>query len=217
MSSQTMTKYSKFGTQFNTPKFVPKFNAQEISKTLAYTKPCNNVLRKICENTGNVCSDYGVCQREVCTFAHSLSELKLPPCGFGDKCNRKHGSMDPRTRKIDTSRKCQFFHPCETTDQFYLRTGSEKPDLPQTSEKSWLPKSKQMKEAMKAEQEKAIADIAEKLEEVRIVKEENSKDKLIIPIQVPETLIIRVPHELAEQALQVAISRGFKDFKIETF
>lgn len=207
MSSQIMTKYS------STPKFN-MLGKQEISKTLVYTKPCNNVLKKVNE-TGQVY--YGVCQRDVCTFAHSLSELKLPPCGYGDNCNRKHGSMDPRTRNVDTYRKCQFFHPCETTDQFYMRTGCEKPDLPQTSEKSWLPKSKQMKESMKAEQEKAIADMVEKLEEVRIFRIEDNKDTLIIPIQVPETLIIRVPHELAEQALQVAISRGFKDFKIETF
>lgn len=204
MSSQIVTKYFKF-------------SKQEISKTLVYTKPCNNVLKKVNEQTGQVCADYRVCQRDVCTFAHSFSELKLPPCGYGDNCNRKYGSMDPCTRKVDTSRKCQFFHPSETTDQFYIRTGCEKPDLPQTSEKSWLPKSKQMKEAMKAEQEKAIADIAEKLEEVRIFQIEDNKDTLIIPIQIPETLIIRVPHELSEQAWQVAISRGFKDFTIETF
>lgn len=195
---------------------VSKISAQELAKSLAYTKPCMNVLKRVNEETGEICGEYGVCERDVCTFAHSLSELKLPPCGFGEKCNRKYGSMDVRTRKIDKSRKCQFFHPDETPEKFYTRTGCRKPDIPETSEKSWIPKSKKIKEATKVEQEQAISDMSEKLEQVRLVQPEN-KDTLIIPIPVPETLIIRVPHELAEQALQVAISRCFKDFKIETF
>lgn len=180
--------------------------------TLAYTKPCNNVIKKINEETGQL-SDYGVCERDVCTFAHSLCQLVLPPCGYGETCNRKYGAKDFRTGKIDTTRKCQFFHPNETIDQFYRRTGYQKPELPETHEKTWNPKSRQI---MKEEQEKAISEIAERLEEVKI-EPSKKEETFIIPIQVSETLVIRVPHELVEQTLQVVMARCIKDFKIETF
>lgn len=177
------------------------------------TRSCNNVLKRVNEETGELSSEYGVCFRETCTFAHSMSELKLPKCNYGVYCNRRNGRRE-KSGKLDTSFKCQFQHPDESSEEFYMRTGKERPDLPATSEKSRIPRSKKQ---MNEEQEKAIADMAEDLEKVRLEPRERDMTTLIIPIPVPETLVIRVPHELKEQALQIAISRCFKDFKIETF
>ena len=95
------------------------------NKGLLCTKACH-----FCKK--NEAGEWGVCSREKCTFAHSLSELQLSQCSFGDNCKRKNGSNS-----------CQFKHPDETNDKYYSRTGIEKPDLPETSEMTRKPKSRE--------------------------------------------------------------------------
>lgn len=74
------------------------------SKRLEKTKMCRNILQK------------GVCNREVCTFAHTLEELKDPECAFGDTCRRK-----------DT---CKFKHPCESITAYHTRCNIVLPTIP---------------------------------------------------------------------------------------
>lgn len=65
------------------------------------TKFCLNVI------------DTGKCTRKVCAFAHSLKELNFPECRFTDNCKKK---------------MCMYKHPCETVDEFKIRTNFKAPN-----------------------------------------------------------------------------------------
>lgn len=194
-------------------QYPAKDFSKDLSKTLACTKPCNHVLKKA-DESGVIPEEYGVCYREICTFAHSLAELQLPRCAFGDKCYRRN----------DKSNLCQFSHPGEGVDEFYTRTGKNKPDLPATSEATRKPKA----------QEKFVIDLShhDELPKQEKRKEYKPKDKSAPPNPVKSgawakpinkklteetTIVIRVPKELAQNALEVALTRGLTDFRVETF
>ena len=80
-------------------------------KTPIKTKACHFVI-PIDGST-----EYGVCSRKVCTFAHSLEELNDPMCSFDDRC------------KFDT---CQFRHMSESRSEWLTRTERTLPNLPLT-------------------------------------------------------------------------------------
>ena len=97
-------------------------------------KPCHLVVRETTE------SDFGVCYREVCTFAQSIAELNVPQCVFNDNCKKIHATFNHETGKNDSENKCQFKHPFETVEQYFKRTRKPLPDLPKTHEKSRVEK-----------------------------------------------------------------------------
>jgi len=224
-----------------TQGFSKMQDKETLAQTLTCTKACHHVLRKIDEETGEISEEYGVCYREVCSFAHSIAELQLAECAFGDDCNRRYGFKDFKTGKTDQTRKCQFVHPGESHDEFYRRTGREKPDLPLTSEKSRCPKPSTKEQSNKDEPKKHqgekpicqedLSKIMTKMLKTVEVKEPQGqwskpidKSKIEAPPvtqnnSCPEdkTIVIRVPKELAGQALEMALLRGLTDFKIETF
>lgn len=76
------------------------------SERLAKTKACNNILK------------YGKCEREVCTFAHSLEEHRDPCCTYDDMCNK---------RDI-----CRYMHSNETQEEYYSRCNITLPEFPDT-------------------------------------------------------------------------------------
>ena len=90
------------------------------NESFVFTKPCKNV-------TDGTTESFGVCTRSVCTFAHSLQELKIPKCRFMSNCRSKF--------------PCKFLHPEETVDAWILRTGEKLPNLPPTNENSRRPES----------------------------------------------------------------------------
>lgn len=102
--------------------FYMQTDAKDTAKKLTRTKPCKNV------------TDYGICTRQACTFAHSLEEWVPPPCGFGRKCYRQSGKKDFNTGLVLPNTRCQFKHPDETTEEYFKRTDTSLPNLPQTSE-----------------------------------------------------------------------------------
>jgi hypothetical protein len=79
----------------------------ESSQRLAKTKPCNNFLK------------YGECNRKVCTFAHSLEELKDPVCIFDDTCLNGYN--------------CRYKHSTESQEQYYTRCKIKLPDFTPSS------------------------------------------------------------------------------------
>lgn len=97
--------------------------------SLVATKLCKNIAR----SQGKPLGKYGVCKRDHCTFAHSLEELRIPDCAFGNECYRRNGTRDRNTGVIDRENKCNFKHPDENNEQYYKRTGKDLPDAPKTS------------------------------------------------------------------------------------
>lgn len=56
--------------------------------------------------------DSGKCTRKTCAFAHTLAELSHPECRFTDACKKKN---------------CTYKHPCESNEEFKIRTKFEIP------------------------------------------------------------------------------------------
>ena len=77
----------------------------EFSKSLEKTKICRNIAR------------YGKCTRDVCTYAHSLDELRPKKCIFGDECKY----IESKTRS------CRYIHPSEDLAKYAERTGYKEP------------------------------------------------------------------------------------------
>ena len=70
-------------------------NRENVVQYLKKTKFCKILIER------------GVCTREVCNFAHSMSEMVFPNCAFNLNCHKKD--------------KCMFKHPHETIDEYKER------------------------------------------------------------------------------------------------
>lgn len=131
-------------------------NKEENAKRLVKTKMCRNMVEK------------GKCNRNICNFAHSATELNDPPCAFGRGCRRKN--------------VCKFKHPEESSEAYRERCNIVVPQIP-------VPTSTDED------------------------KEDNTSQ---VPQSSPEAdTVIRVPQELAEQAIIKAIESGVKNIRVE--
>lgn len=157
-----------------------------LEKKLEKTRMCNSIDKK------EKCP-----HGERCRFAHSLDELNISKCFFGDECRfvKNVGG-----RVVNSDRKvCPHRHPNETTDEFYFRTN--------------LCRFKK--------EEPKILDLTRVVE--HRVKKENefnndreqginwsSKVKVVTPVvdSSKTDTILRVPRELAIQAMELAIKSG---------
>ena len=70
-------------------------NRENVVQYLKKTKFCKILI------------DKGVCGRDVCNFAHSMSEMVFPNCAFNLNCHKKD--------------KCMFKHPHETLVEYKER------------------------------------------------------------------------------------------------
>lgn len=60
---------------------------------------------------------FSKCKSSECTYAHTMEELHVPECDYGDDCNRYPD--------------CKYLHSdSESLAEFYFRTGQEAPILP---------------------------------------------------------------------------------------
>ena len=85
----------------------------------------NLVKTKMCRSTetGEACP-----HGERCRFAHTLSELRISECFFGDRCRfvRCHRSHEG-VYFNNTGKFCNHLHPGETHECFFKRTGKDMP------------------------------------------------------------------------------------------
>ena len=86
-------------------------NQEEVAKSLAKTKVCRNI------------TDFGNCSRPECSFAHNVDEFTLPNCMFDNSCRYLKESND------NADRVCKFKHSCETTEEYYTRSGQDLPSF----------------------------------------------------------------------------------------
>lgn len=85
-------------------------NRDRMKKNLCKTKLCKFVsYNKECI--------YGT----SCQFAHTLDELKVNNCFFGNDCNRIT-FKDNKIFNTNDRNKCMHFHPGETKSEFLART-----------------------------------------------------------------------------------------------
>jgi hypothetical protein len=98
---------------------------------LLCTKACNAVSTPYKET-----NQYGVCYREVCFFAHSQEELKIPKCKFGYNCRYFW------TTEGNPDSACKFSHEDEHLDDYLKRTLIMDSNLPKTDKFSRVKPSK---------------------------------------------------------------------------
>ena len=153
------TKRPRPRRQNNRVPFKPQ---ERTPQNLEYTRPCKHVV----DNKKD--DKYGVCYREKCTFAHSLDELKLAECSFGDNCMFIEEKLDFRTNRMKI---CMFKHPFETKDEYFQRTG-KRVDLPQTALETRKPKQARPKRLSPKQLQKAVED-----ETARVGREMQKEDE----------------------------------------
>ena len=82
----------------------------EISKALTKTKLCDSIRKGVdCRHGAN------------CRFAHSVEELVVSPCLFGQKC--RFVSHSDKVYANCSEKKCMHQHPEEELENYYIRTG----------------------------------------------------------------------------------------------
>ena len=154
-----------------------------------YTKPCKNIEKV------DGSDERGVCTRDVCTYAHSLEEYKVPKCLFGDKCYRKDQTGD---------RSCTYMHPKENLDEYFARTGKSRPDLPETSEFTRRPEPRKDVPVVPV-----VTPVQSKPNAPALMRRTPPPSE-----STTKTTVIRVPKEMFDRAMEFAIKQGIQDFKI---
>lgn len=189
-----------------------------------YSKPCQYVTDS---NKG------GVCQRDGCTFAHSIEQLKPQDCQHGKECKLRDGRLHPVTKQV-LNTKCTYIHPDENFSDWITRTGFIKL-LPQTSETSYMPlpkeefeklltkQSEPSKESLKEKKGKFPKNTKLKVSELGKDKSKHSRkenscsegQEKTKTFDVGEKLVIKVPSEQAKkEALLSAMRAGFFNIDI---
>lgn len=86
---------------------------KKMRETLSRTKMCNSV------GSGTPC------RHNNCRFAHSIKELKIGPCFFGERCN--HVAFRNGKYENVINKNCTNIHPNETEADFNSRTRIKSP------------------------------------------------------------------------------------------
>jgi len=191
---------------------------EETAKRLEKTKICNNTLK------------YGYCKRKVCTFAHSLEELKDPPCAFGKTCR--------------SNINCRFKHPDESRSAYHVRCNIVIPDpifphmnLNKPTDlvidfdydeiQDGILEEAVMTPLPKETYEEYLMNIVQSTTEIqhgileeavmRPLPKETYEEYLMNIVQstTVEEMVIKVPYEIAEEAMLKAIESGMKNIRIE--
>lgn len=168
-------------------------NKESLDDKLNKTQMCNSVGKSKCHHKN-------------CRFAHSLEELKFSNCLFGDRCRfilvRPNGNVDNSGNK-----KCLHKHPCENDNDFIIRTGLD-------SYKSAEPRPIVEVETIN----KNVIWDKYSYPSVKPIKPVNS-DKLEIvvkqAVQDKTETVLRVPSNLAVQAIELAIKSGVTNIRLE--
>lgn len=119
--------------------FAAMADKEKVAKSLKCTKACRNVTGPMTNPKEGEEPKFGVCTREMCTFAHSMEELQLPICGFDGTCRYVHGKRDHKTKQKIPGTKCKYYHSFELIEEWITRTGVDRPNLPPTNEHSRKP------------------------------------------------------------------------------
>jgi len=205
-------------TDKRTNAFNSLENTKDMESKLTKTRLCRSVEK------GTPCP-----HGSRCRFAHSVEELRIKDCVFGDACKFvcKSKSGEYFNRKEFTDRNgnrkkckaCSCRHTGETDRNFFERTGIKAPqpkvrkvELPKFSkaglerEKARISEenNKKMEQDSKKSNGAGWAHMVKRTSEKTEVKKEHEQ-------------VIRVPEKLAQQAIEMAIKMGKPNVRIEIY
>ena len=181
-------------------------NKEELEKSLVKTRMCNSLDKKEACPHG-----------ERCRFAHCLEELNVSKCLFGDQC--RFAIVGIGGKLTNGKKCCAHKHPGESTDEFYKRTGLDKyktkpkpavnPIIP-TQVLLNLAEAKKTKFNLDRDQGLNWAD---KIKATNPPPNERPKEP---PKEPPkDEVVLKVPRELAMQAMELALKSGSKAIRVD--
>ena len=221
--------FEKETTQKRTNAFEILGNKEKLGESLAKTRMCNSVDKK------EPCP-----HAEKCRFAHGLDELKISPCLFADRCRLVrlwNGKLYNNGEKI-----CNHKHPQEDDEQFISRVGLDRykkqdkigtPPIRQPVQIPQVPPPPppvQLPQVVPPPPPVQLPQVVPPPPPVQLPQVPPPPPPVQLP-QVPppvcrqhqpaeatsadQMLIIRVPKELASQALEIAMKSGRTHIQVE--
>jgi hypothetical protein len=204
--------YDKENGDQNTSAYEILADKEKLASALVKTRMCSSVDKN------------EECQHgEHCRFAHSLDELKISNCLFEQRC--RFVRMSNGTLVNNGEKVCSHKHPHETKETFMSRTGldryksSPKSVEPQLAQPFWQPPPppplfQPMFTQTMFWQPPPPPPPPPPPRPKPLVDQECQTDKVVETL-VDEILVIRVPKELANQALEIAMNSGKSRIQIE--
>lgn len=193
-----------------TKAFEQMVDLSTMQKSLYRTKLCNSVTG----DQPRKCS-YG----HRCRFAHTVDELTVSECFFGEDCDYVIYSREKGRFFNKKGKTCMHQHPEETREDYFDRCGIELPKvqpLPAAEE----PKPLGWKNELPSSPNKPRRKID--LDPQRLVKPTpvppSPSTMLELEPQVASVgteTILRVPAELAVKAMELAMSSGKTNIRVE--
>lgn len=164
-----------------------------LEKKLEKTRMCNSIDKK------EKCP-----HGERCRFAHSLDELNISKCFFGDECRfikNVGGKVVNGGVKM-----CPHRHPNETTNEFYIRTNLArfKKEEPKVLDLTSVVENRVKKEKEFSNDRAQGINWASKVKTVSPVVNSSNAET-----------VLRVPRELAVQAVELAMKSGSGPVRVE--
>lgn len=200
--------YDQENTDQSTRAYDILADKEKLASALVKTRMCSSIDKN------------EECQHgENCSFAHSLDELKISNCLFEQGC--RFVRMSNGTLVNNGGKVCSHKHPCETKETFMSRTGL---DRYKSSPKSVKPQlaHEQVPQSQLAQplwQPPPLPPLFQPMFwqpppppplPKPLVDQQCQTNKVD-----DEILVIRVPKELANQALEIAMNSGKTHIQIE--
>ena len=197
-------------------------NKDKLADKLKFTKMCKSVV------LGKPCSY----PDGKCRFAHSIEQLQIAECGFGDQCRRVSWSTSGMCRNKSKTVKCDFKHSGETKENFYARTGLKRVAAEKKVERPVVVIPVMKPASIITEEQKAKPNgwaallkpkTAEPTAEPLVVETKarkspsrwDVKPKTAEPAAVEEEMVLKVPKSLAMMAMEIAMKSGKSNIRIE--
>jgi len=200
--SSTLNKFMVSSKSLGKPEGHSK-STQEVQHRLYRTQFCRSI------DQGSDCL-----HGEMCNYAHSLEELRVVDCTYGEKCHRICYSPDGVLNV--NNRVCIHKHPGEDKDSFLERTGFDKyKDISQSVSQ------RAMELGRFSNDKQETHKITPK------GKQGKNKDKYIpkclsrgrereqLRPNLNDEVVLKVQAELAAQAVELAVRGGRTNIRLE--
>ena len=158
--------------------------------------------------------DKEACEDTECTYAHSIDELKVFPCKFGDECHFISKKDCCYENNKDDSKTCFFVHPEETMKNYEERVITKR----KTEELKSKVKPDLVVKQIITESKVSKPVVNSKLHVVKPIVE--TKPKVVEPVvesNLQEKIVINVPIHMAKEMLEMMLKSGKTNFEIKTY
>jgi hypothetical protein len=181
-------------------------NKEKLEMALAKTRMCNSIDKK------EECK-----HGDQCRFAHNLSELKISNCLFEDNC--RFVKMSDGKLRNNGTKICNHKHPQESKEDFMSRVGLDrynksKESLLTRPQQQFVPPTQP--QFFQPPQQQLVPQPPTQPQFVPpSPTQPQQNDSVTTQTSTDQILIIRVPKELAAQALEIAMKSGRTHIQVE--